>query len=217
MKTLATVERKKIVPVFQKAADDMWIDEAGHSIPYNRVNIVERLKEKHATKILGEAVKISNQLEKLYEYLNAATISIEEAMRKDNKPLGKKGNYTWYNFDMSVRVQVKMSDTIGFDEAQMVSAKELLESFLSEEVETKNEFVRDLVDDAFSNSNNSVDTKMVFRILKRRLKIPNQKYQQACDIIESAQQLKKSKKYYTISCKNEDNQYQNINLQFSNV
>ena len=111
----------------QLTKDKMWIDESGQQIPVNRTTKAERLKENYAFKILSEAESISAKLLSFKEMMmDLVEKVVEEARKENNVKLEGKGNYTWYNFNRSIKIEVNVNEMIKFDEIGIESAKEKL-------------------------------------------------------------------------------------------
>lgn len=203
-------------PVTQKNGEP-WTDEQGITIPFIRVNKLERAKEKLSAKIFKEAYSVSAQLLQLHGIINSAFEEINKAMKLEGKTLTKKGGFTWYNFDKSIKISADNNDTVKFDEAMIASARELLDSFLTENTSGTDDIVRQLINSAFHNTKGGLDSKKVLGLCKFRSKIKDQRFIAAINLIEESQNIDKSKKYYRVWVKGEDGQYKNINLQFSNL
>ena len=216
MEALLNTKDKKILPVIQKPGET-WQDEQKIPVPYSRINKSERLKEKLSGQILGAAIKVSNTLQQLYNMIAKAETDVNAALRGENKKLSAKGHFTWYNFDKSIKIDVNVNDTVDFDQAMIASAREKLDSFIDGEIPGTQKIVKQLINSAFHNTKGGLDSKKLMSITRFRSKIKDKRFQDACNLIEEAQQIKSSKKYYRIWVKDESGAYQNINLQFSNV
>lgn len=207
---------KTLKPVIQKTGEP-WTDEQGITIPFTRVNKSERVKEKFAEKILKEAQKVSEQLTALHALVRKAETEIQSVTLSEGKKLTAKGSFTWYNFDKSIRIEVNNNDSVKFDEAMIATAREKMELFIKDNTSGTDDVVRQLINSAWqSRKAGGLDTKKVLGLLKFRTKIKDHRFQEALNLIEESQNVDKSKKYYKVAVKDEQNQYKNINLQFSN-
>lgn len=204
--------------MLQTSKDKFWVDESGIEIPYNRTTKLERLKEKSAKKlsISGEALS-----KKLAEYKNDfkaicdevyKQAAIENSIKQD-----AKGNFTWYNFDRSVKIEVNISGRIDFDDLTLNAAKEHLDIFFKHVIDSKVAFIQDMVADAFQTTRGKVDAKKVLGLLKWRDKVKYDEFHMACDLIEKAIRKPDSKTYYRISVVDNEGEYQTIELNFSNI
>lgn len=204
----------------QKPADKFWLDEKGVQIPLNRVEDNERLKEKLAAKLAAEATKLSQAL---IAFKALCTSECEKAYLADlNKgKAGTKGGYTLYNFDRSIKIERTLNENITFDENLITAAKERFDSFLREGTASVDEMVRQLIMDAFSsNKKGKLDSKKVMNLLSYKSRISESKYPDfhaALSLIEESIRRPDSKTYYRVWVKDEANQYQNIDLNFSSI
>lgn len=203
----------------QKVKNSIWIDESGMKIPVNRITAVERLMERKATEVCTKAVSINAQLVAFKELIKAASNEVYDRFmeQKGIDPATTKGFFTWYNFDHSVKIEVSIQDRITFDDMTIAAAQETLNAFLGEVVDSKFDFVKDLVRDAFSTSRGRLDAKKVLGLIKYRERINHPKFHDATSLIESAIRRPDSKTYYRIFVRNEEGQYEAIELNFSNV
>ena len=202
----------------QKSTSEFWIDESGNRIPYNRTSATERLMERRSAQLLKEAAALSAKLAKLKDNFRAFSDEVYQLFLKERSleaPAERKGNYTWYNFDRSIKVEVSVSERITFDDMSITAAREKLSQFLDENIEGKLEFVKDLVNEAFQTSKGQLDTKKVMGLLKYRSKIKHQAYQDAMALIETSIRRPESKSYYRIWEKDRNGEYKLVDLNFS--
>lgn len=202
----------------QKSTSEFWIDESSNRIPYNRTSATERLMERRSAQLLKEAAALSEKLAKLKENFRSFSDEVYQQFLKERSleaPAERKGNYTWYNFDRSIKVEVSVSERITFDEMSITAAREKLSQFLDENIEGKLEFVKDLVNEAFQTSKGQLDTKKVMGLLKYRSKIKHQAYQDAMALIETSIRRPESKSYYRIWEKDRNGEYKLVDLNFS--
>lgn len=202
----------------QKSSSEFWYDEQNNRIPYKRTTKVERLMEIESYKLLNEAKKIRKQLT-LYKLLAKKVCNevYEEFMKDKNIEKERKGNYTWYNFDRSIKIEVAISERITFDDLTISAAREKLDQFIDANVEGKVDFVKELVNDAFKTSKGQLDAKKVMGLLRYRSKIKDEIFQEALGLIEAAVRRPESKIYYRVWERDENGKYEAIELNFSNI
>ena len=194
-----------------------WTDETGITIPFDRLSKLERTKERLSGKILKNAFKINTSLIAFKEEIDEALKAIHVILAEDNKLANSKGNFTWYNFDRSIKIEVNVNETIRFDEALIASARECLDTFLRKNVKGTDELVRELINSAFQNTKGGLDSKRVLSLMKFRLRIKDADFQKALNLIEQSISRPSSKKYFRVWAKDGDDQYQNIDLNFSSI
>ena len=204
--------------MIQTSKNPVWKDETGVEIPYNRTTPLERLKEKNAQSILTSAIKLNKGLSEFKDTMRRLCDAIfTQAMAQNGTQKASKGNFTWYNFDRSIKIEVSISDRIQFDDLNIKSAKALFDEFLNDSIDPKIEFVKELINDAFSTSHNNLDPKKVMSLLKYRSKISDSRYQEAIRLIEEGIRRPDSKVYFRIWQKDEEGKYQNIDLNLSSI
>lgn len=198
----------------------IWKDENGVAIPANRITASEKLREKAAEKLLAKASKLSDQLQAFKDEF--ATLSEEvylKVMEENGINIGdRKGNFTFYNFDRSIRVETDVNERIVFDDALIEVAKEHFNSFLTSGTNSVDGMIREMITDAFSTSRGRLDAKKVMGLLKYRGRVRVDKYPEfhkALDAIENSIRRPDSKVYYRVSVRNKAGEYEPINLNFS--
>jgi hypothetical protein len=208
---------ENLQPNVQKPGKN-WIDETGIAIPYNRTSKSERVKEQVTGNILKHALKLSASLLSLKEDMaSAITIVVESLMDEKKIPKQHKGNFTIYNFDRSIKIEVAVNEMIQFDDALIAAARECLDSFISKNVQGTDEVVRVLINSAFHNTKGGLDSKKVLSLMKYRTKIKDKNFQRAIELIEQSISRPSSKKYMRVWAKDSAGQYQNIDLNFSSI
>lgn len=199
--------------------DKVWIDESGNQIPYNRTTAIERMKEKNAFALVKKGKNITKFLAEMKEAVAKATEEVLAAEREaNNVKLEGKGNYTWYNFDRSIKVQVDLSEPIKFDEIKIASAKEKLMNLIRTNI-NGDEFIISIAEDAFQTSSGRLDPKKILGLRKHSQRIKNEalkkEWDETMQLIDSAIYRPKSKSYYKLWVKNQDGKYEGVELNFS--
>jgi len=202
----------------QKSTSEFWIDESGNKIPYSRTTKTERLMETKSAKLLRDAKSLHD---KLSEYKTLFADVCEEVYQKflAEKELStdRKGNFTWYNFNRSIKVEINITERVTFDDLLITSAREKLNQFLTDNIDGKMEFVKELVIDAFKTSKGQLDSKKVMNLLKYRGKIKDKLYQSAMQDIENSIRRPSSRRYFRISERDNNGDYKAIDLNFSSI
>ena len=199
--------------------DQNWIDESGTSIPFTRIKAVEKLHERKSAQLLKQALNINNQL-KDFKTLMQATC--EEAFNafmasKDVKK-ETKGNYTWFNFNRTIKIEVNISEPIKFDDLTIQAAKAKLDEFLQHEIESKNDYIKDMIIQSFETQRTGqLDVKDVMKLTKFKARVNNPLFSEAIDLINSAIRKPQSKTYFRIWLKDADGKYNNIDLNLSSI
>ena len=199
-----------------------WTDESGVTIPFNRISKAEAVKERHAGILLKAAVKANEGLKAIMEMIQKANDEVSVALAAETTKAGKtikpsKGNFTWFNFDRSIKIEVSVNETIKFDEARIAAARDLFDRFITKNVQGTDDIVRQLINSAFANTKGGLDSKKVMSLLKYRTKIKDSLFHEALDHIEASISRPSSKRYFNIWAKDETGAYKNIQLNFSSI
>lgn len=202
-----------------KNTDKLWTDESGMQIPVTRVRASEKFRERAAGSLHQKAISINKQLLDFKNLLEEASKNVHAYILKDNKieKDTSKGNFTWYNFDRSIKIEVSVNERIEFDEALISMCKSKLDEFITANLNGVDTFVKELINDAFQNTKGKLDSKKVMSLLKHRSKIKDQRYQDAMELLEKSIRRPDSKTYYRVWEKDAKGEYQNINLNFSSI
>lgn len=203
------------------AKDKTWIDESGSLIPYNRTTPTERKREKSAFQLAKKAININNLLSDFKEFVSLATEEVLNDAREANEvKLDLKGNYTWYNFDRSIKIQVDISEPIKFDEIQIAAAKEKLMNLIRTNI-SGDEFIISIVEDAFQTSTGRLDPKKILGLRKHSKRIKSTllkaQWDETMSLIDESITRPKSKSYYKIWIKNSEGKYDGVELNFSAI
>lgn len=211
------IEPMKTAAKHQKSTDQFWTDEAGMNVPYARTLNYERMMEKGAHKLFKESSRISEDLKAFKNYMRELCTEVYDLYMKEKEAKPTKGNFTWFNFDRSVKIEMNNQEPIQFDDMALTAAKSILDEFLSANVDSKIEFVKEMVLDAFSSSNGSVDAKKVQSLIRYESRIKDALFLKAVQILKDGIRRPKSKTYFRIWHKDEEGKYQDVELNFSAI
>lgn len=202
-----------------KPGDSHWTDEKGIQVPVSRVTKAEKNREKSTARLLNGALKLNEQLkafkQEVFEITSKLYREHMEASGLDGKDM--KGNWTLYNFDRSIKVDVSVKDRIEFDDLEIEAAKQKFNTFLDQNVSATDEFIKDLIMDAFNTSKGKLDVKKVTSLLGYRTRVKEPLFQEALDHIENGMRRPSSKTYFQVFARCEDGSYEAINLNFSAI
>lgn len=206
----------------QKVADGKWKDEKGSEIPVNRITAFEKKRERFAGNLLKKSMVINDHLNGFKNEMKSLcdelfTEFMDEYASKNPNGKKPKGNFTWYNFDRSIRVEVSINERIEFDDLSIEACKSKLDEFLAISIESKDEFIKEMVMDAFETSKGNLDSKKVMSLLRYEQKIKSPLFKDAMQLLKSAIRRPDSKTYFRIAALNSDGKYQNIELNFSSI
>lgn len=195
-----------------------WRDEAGTEVPANRITPLEKMKEKHSYKIASDASKINKHLSSFKTAIKTLCTEVfDNVMTAQEKQKATKGNFTWYNFDGSIKIEVSINENIEFDGLLIEKCKQKLLEIVGESISQDKAFIKELVLSAFQTSKGRLDTKKIMSLKKYSSRIKDERYQQAMTFLDESIRRPDSKTYFRVWVKDENGQYQNIDLNFSSI
>ena len=200
----------------------IWKDETGIEIPANRITKSEKMRETVTEKLLKNAEKLNMLLSKFKDELIVAADEVYVTILEENgaKASDRKGNFIFYNFDRSVKVETDVQERIEFDDAMIAVAKQHFDEFLSSNTNGIDDMIRELILDAFSSTRGKLDTRKVMGLVKYRSRIPADKYPQfhaAINALEIGMSRPSSKRYFRVSQRDAEGKYNAIDLNFSSI
>lgn len=195
-----------------------WTNESGEAVPFKYVPAVARLKEKNAFALYTSALKAHNALkaakadfEKLCKEVFDAQMSEKEQAKI------RKGNFTFYNFDYSIKIEVNIDERIEFDSVLIEKCKQELLSLVESGISQDKVVLKKLILSAFQTVNGRLDTKKILPLRRYTSEIKDARYQRAMEHLDAAIRRPFSKKYFQISVRNDAGEYENIGLNFSSI
>jgi hypothetical protein len=203
----------------QKTSQPYWTDEKGHKVEVKRLTKVEKLQERSAASICKKALKINSDLLSFKTSVIELCDKVYEQYMEENNNSGKvrKGGFTWYNFDKTIKIEVSINEPIKFDDLAITACKDKLDEFLDNNIDSKNEIIKEMITDAFETSRGKLDTKKVMSLLSYKHRVSDAVFLEAMDLLEKGITRPESKKYFRIWQKDNQGEYQNIDLNFSSV
>lgn len=201
---------------------EFWTDESGIKIPFNRITKTEKLRETRAYQFAKKALALSKDLAEFKAELEEGFNEISEAIRAEAnaKESKGKGNFTWFNFDRSIKMECNINEPITFDDTLIQLCQEKLNQFFDETGnmdDPDTQLMREIVKDAFQNTKGRLDANKVMSLLKHRSKIKKPLYQEAMVHLEESIRRPKTKPYYRVFVRNEQGEYQLIDLNISSI
>lgn len=203
-----------------QSKEKVWIDEAGNAIPHNRLTAGEKLREKATATIIKESLAAQKKLEDLKAKVEDLIQQVYQNSLAETNTTGenrKKGGFTFYNFDRTIKVEMDSQMRIEFDDLTLEACKEKLHDFISNGTNGVDDFMRELIMSAFETSRGRVDTKKVLNLKRYKSRTTDPLYHEAMDLLDKSIRYPGSKAYYRISVRDEDGKYQAVNLNFAAI
>lgn len=205
----------------QTSKDEFWTNESNVQIPYNRTTALERLMERKLFSFYQQSIKVNEQLQKLKQEIQDGVQEIIDAARNANEVrLNSKGNFTFFNFDRSLKVEVNISELIRFDDLMLESAKEVLLDIVRKNIQG-DDFILALVEDAFQTSRGRLDTRKILGLKRHTERIKSkelkEEWEKAMKLIDKSISRPDSKTYYRVWARDDNGAYQSVELNFSTI
>ena len=195
-----------------------WKNEAGQMIPVKYIGDLDKKKEKVTANILKGAIDINSRIKGFKtEIAEKCEDVYQKAMEKFDVDKATKGNFTFFNFDRSIKVEVSINDRIDFDDLTIQACKAKLDEFLNENLDSKQEFLKEMVTDAFSTSKGKLDSKKVMSLMRYKGKIKDVLFSEALDLLAESIRRPDSRKYFRVWQRLEDGKYEIVDLNFSSI
>jgi len=204
--------------MIQKVKDQKWIDETGQAVPIKYITPLARLKEQRLSQLLKEAVILNHRLTNFKTIVKEYCNEIYNLAQTELKTvITEKGNFTIFNFYRSIKIDVAISDRIEFDDLTIAACKAKLDEFLNENLDAKQDFIKEMVTDAFATSKGKLDVKKVMNLLKWQSKVNHPLFQEALRLLTEAIRRPDSRTYFRIWERQDDGAYKLIDLNFSSI
>lgn len=194
-----------------------WTDHKGETVPAKYIDAYTKSKEKTIIKIVEQAEKLSAQLLNFKTGAFMLCDNLNDNLFENNnteRKAGTKGNYTLFSFDKSIKVEVNVQDIIDFDDRIQVAQAKINE-FLELKTKGADQDLSLLVNNAFKTTKGRLDKSRVLGLFS--LKIKHQLWDEAMDLIKQSITTNSTRRYISISRRQEDGRYKLINLNISSI
>lgn len=192
-------------------------DHNGFTIPLSVVPKIDLEKDKFAKMMAKDFEAMSQKLLELKNkaFEKADAIYAEQLRQyqiNGNEAKEKKGNFTFYSYDKSIKIEVAVGQRLEFDD-RINLAKAEIDDYLAEITEGQNSDIIIIVTNAFSTVKGKLDHKKILNLFTYKIKHP--KWEKAMVLLKDSISNNHSKRYINVSQRNENGEYKNINVQFS--
>lgn len=199
--------------MIQKRKEPFWFDESGNKIPVNRITKNEFKREKIIGGLYSDAVSLNQKISDFKKKLLAEIdVMVDDFICEMGIDDIGKGNLTLFNFDRTIKVELRVSNIITFDDMHLSAAKQELDIFLNENIDTKIDFLKEVVVDAFSTSRGKLDTKKVFGLMKHEKSAKNENYSRAMNFLQEGIRNNGTRSYQRIAVKDDQGKWNYIIL-----
>lgn len=190
-------------------------DHEGFDIPAHAIPELEKRKDKLSRKLLKKALDIEERLHDLKnEMVENCDGMFNEMLLKHDVKQDTKGSYTIFSYDKSIKIEVNVSNRIEFnDHINIAQAK--INEYIREKTEGVDDGICKLINSAFTKSKGTLDAKRIIGL--KKIQINHKLWKQAMELIDKSISTNSSKRYFSISQKDEEGNYTAVSLNFSNM
>jgi hypothetical protein len=202
--------------MIQQVKKTVWQNHKGQDVPREYVSAFDRKKEQALGSLLKKAEKINELLTAFKVESFDIGDALYEMMLKEANISGtnRKGNYTLFNFDKSVKLEVNVSDRIEFDE-NIEFAQLKLNEFIEVKLTGSDSELRELINNAFTTSKGRLDSKRILSLFT--LKITHPLWVEAMELIKRSISTNNTVRYLSMWVRDAFGKYEQVNLNFSNL
>ncbi|MFN8238606.1 MAG: DUF3164 family protein [Chitinophagales bacterium] len=192
-------------------------DHNGYDVPVKSIRPLDLTKNNIAVKMADKFIKSNQMLTELKDWAFKESDKIYEAQLKAYEFEGKqtaamKGNFTFFSYDKSIKVEVQIGNKMEFDDKINI-AKAMIDEYLQDLVKGQSSDVILIVNNAFVTSRGKLDHKKILNLFTLKIKAP--KWIAAMEILKESITTNISKRYIKVWQRDDQGEYQIINVQFS--
>jgi len=167
-------------------------------------------------KLIGKANKIKKVLN---DYKEECDKEVDKYLKflerkKKTKFDGWKGNLLLNSFDGKMRIVKNINDIISFDETLKLAKMKIDECLKN--WSNDNDNIKAIVTNAFNvDKKGRVNVGMILRL--KKIKIDDKEWNEAIKIIDDSIKINSTREYYKFQVKDNKNQWESIDLNFSKL
>ncbi len=193
-----------------------WINHKGEKVPAPYVPAIDKKKERYTNKMLKEAEKLEKKLMQLKSDILTRGDELYAEILRDAKikATERKGNYSLFSFDKSVKIEISVQNRIEFND-NINFAQEKINEFLEKKSKGSDMELMELVNNAFKTKKGRLDSKRILSLFG--LNIKNKIWLEAMELIKKSIETNNSKRYVNIWKRDAEGEYKSVQLNFSSV
>ena len=195
-----------------------WLDPRGNTVPPKFIPAIDKKRDKAVEDIHAAIEKLESYMLKTKEMSLAIVEAYQTWLENEcNSKREGKGNLQLTNFSGDKRVEIRINDTIEFDE-RLGLAKAKIDECITRWSDGSRDEIAVIVRQAFNlDKKGNVNRQMIMRLLGLELKDPT--WVEAMELIRKSIQVTGSKQYIQMARKVASEvgaeQWESINLNFS--
>ena len=193
----------------------IWVNHRGETVPEQYISGYDKRKERKLYTLLKRADALNKQLSLFKHELFISTDSLyDELFREHNMERTGKGNYTMFNFDKSIKVEVSVQDMVDFDD-RITVAQAKINEYLELKLQGADQDLSILVNNAFKTTKGRLDKSRIFGLFQ--LKITHPMWAEAMELIKQSITSNSTRRYAQIYRRQEDGKYVQVQLNFASL
>ena len=199
---------------------DWWINRHGVPVHPDLIKVNERIRDELVENLSEQARELSSQIAAFKKSANdeieAYFALLLQSYRIDEKSKTKKGNLTLENYSATAKVEIRISETLEFDEKLQV-AKLKVDEYLNDVTKDAIPEIKVLISKAFEvDKEGKVDAKKIFAL--KSYDIQDSRWVEAMEIIDDSKQVSRTKPYIRFHTRNSiDDKYELVSLDIAGV
>ncbi len=204
----------------KKVGDGLWLNRRGEAVHPDYVKPEEKIKDEMVDELLSKALGIKGEMAKFKKEANdkieAYFSLLLQNYNVDAKAKSKKGNLNLENYSATAKVEIRIAETLEFDEKLQV-AKFKVDEYLSDVTKDSSAEIKMLIGKAFEvDKKGNVDAKKIFAL--KSYDIKDSRWQEAMQIIDESKQVSRTKPYIRFYVReNVDAKYELVPLDIAGV
>ena len=167
----------------------------GNLVPISKIKEIDQIRDEEVNRLIKDARQLQQKMMVFKSQVRQTVTDFVDlsADQYDISLGGKKGNISLQSFDGRKKVQLSISENIGFDERLQV-AKELIHQCIEEWSKDVNDNIKVLVDQAFEvDKEGNISTARVLGL--RRLDMNDKRWDKAMQAISDSITVTNTKEY----------------------
>lgn len=194
-------------------------DHNGFEVPVTAIQKADLQKDKSAKKLAEKFKEMSLKLQHLKDFAFDEADKIYETQLRAYEIDGKavdnlKGNFTFYSYDKRFKIEVNIGQRLEFDN-KINLAKIEIDEYLKEITDGQHSDIITIVNHAFTTVRGKLDHKRILQLFSYKIK--NARWEKAMQLLKDSITTNHSKRYIKVSERDNNGEYQVINVQFSSL
>jgi hypothetical protein len=195
-----------------------WIDEKGQEIPLTKhITPYYRKSERNATRLFKGATDLNERLKKYKQLAIDLSKEVYELYQKENGILAdqRKGNFTWYNFDKSVKCEIHIAPQFAYDKEILLECQEMINEYI--DTELPDESFAKMLKTALKTTKDNLDKAKLDKLFAQISHIKDTNLQAKLKELKKSVKATHSKVYFNIHTKNKEGTYDLMVLNLSSI